>query len=95
MTEIPLIHMDPRTIRSIWYPGEDAGGYSTETQWDRSTSKIVAYSENGQCAPVPFFAVYDLAGNIKARVPAQMVTVIYADQAGSPTLSSGTGGGDA
>lgn len=87
MTEIPLIHMDPRPIRSIWYPGEDAGGYSTETQWDGSTSKIVAYGENGQCAPVPFFAVYDLAGNIKARVPAQMVTVIYADQASSATSS--------
>lgn len=81
MTDIPLIHMDPRPILSIWYPGEDAGGYSTDKRFDASTSTIVAYGENGQCAPVPFYAVYDLAGNIKARVPAQMVTVVYAEQA--------------
>lgn len=81
MTEIPLIHMDPRPIKSIWYDGEDAGGYSTDTRHDGSTSKIVAYGENGQYATVPFYAVYDLAGNIKARVPAQMVTVVYAEEA--------------
>ena len=80
MNDIPLIFMDPRPILSIWYPGEDAGGYSTDPKWDTSTAKIVAYQENGQCAPVPFFAVYDHDGNIKARVPAQMVTVIYADE---------------
>lgn len=79
MTDIPLIQMDQRPIKSIWYYGEDAGGYSIDPRWDQSTSKIVAYGENGQCAPVPFYAVYDLDGNIKARVPAQMVTVVYAD----------------
>ncbi|MBN9028911.1 MAG: hypothetical protein BGO05_10155 [Rhizobiales bacterium 63-7] len=79
MNDIPLIHMDERPITSIWYPGEDAGGYSTDARFDKSTSKIVAYAENGQCAPVPFYAVYDHDGNIKARVPAQMVTVIYAE----------------
>lgn len=79
MTDIPLIHMDERPVKSIWYPGEDAGGYSVDARFDGSTSKIVAYGENGQCATVPFFAVYDNAGNIKARVPAQMVTVVYAE----------------
>jgi hypothetical protein len=79
MTDIPIIHMDERPIQSIWYPGEDAGGYSTDPRFDGSTSKIVAYAENGQCAPVPFYAVYDLAGKIKARVPAQLVTVVYAE----------------
>lgn len=79
MNDVPLIHMDPRPIKSIWFDGENAGGYSIDPQLDGSTSKIVAYGENGQCAPVPFYAVYDHAGNIKARVPAQIVTVIYAE----------------
>lgn len=82
MNDIPLIEMDQRPIQSIWYPGEGDGGYSVDPRFDGSTSKIVAYGENGQCAPVPFFAVYDLSGDIKARVPAQMVTVVYADPAG-------------
>ena len=77
MSDIPIIHMDDRPIRSIWYPGEDGGGYSTDPNFDGCTSKIVAYGENGQCAAVPFYAVYDLSGAIKARVPAQLVTVIY------------------
>lgn len=79
MTDIPMIHLDPRPIKSIWYDGEGNFGYSVDHRHDGSTSKIVAYGENGQCAPVPFYAVYDHAGNIKARVPAQMVTVIYAE----------------
>jgi len=83
MNDIPLIHMDPRPIKAIWYDGEDAGGYSTDKRMDGSTSKIVAYGENGQMAPVPFYAVYDHDGNIKARVPAQIVTVIYAEAADS------------
>ena len=82
---IPLIFDDPRPIESIWYPGEDAGGYSTRQQWDKTTGKIVAYRENGQCDHVPFLAVYDLAGNIKARVPAQFVTIIYAEPPATPT----------
>lgn len=77
MSDITLIHMDPRPIKSIWYDGENAGGYSTDARFDGSTAKIVAYGENGQMAAVPFYAVYDLEGNIKARVPAQMVTVVY------------------
>lgn len=89
MNDVPVIHMDPRPIQSIWYPGEDAGGYSTDERFDKSTSKIVAYGENGQCAPVPFFAVYDHEGNIKARVPAQMVTVVYAAAQGSTTSTKG------
>lgn len=75
--DIPVIHQDERPIKSIWFPGEDGGGYSIDPRFDGSTSKIVAYGENGQCAPVPFYAVYDLSGQIKARVPAQMVTVVY------------------
>ena len=88
MTNVPLIFMDPRPILSIWYEGDNAVGYSVDPRWDQTTSKIIAYQENGQCAPVPFFAVYDLAGNIKVRVPAQMVTVVY------DTPSSLTGGED-
>lgn len=79
MTDIPVIHMDPRPIKAIWFEGENAGGYSIDPRFDGSTSKIVAYGENGQMAPVPFYAVYDHAGQIKARVPAQMVTVVYVE----------------
>ena len=77
MTEPCKIFDDPRPIRAIWYDGEDAGGYSIDNQWDRTTSKIVAYRENGSMGHVPFYAVYDLEGNIKARVPAHIVTVVY------------------
>lgn len=78
MNDIPLIHMDQRPIKAIWYDGEDAGGFCVGVA-GFNVSKIVAYSENGQCAPVPFFAVYDEDGNIKARVPAHMVTVVYGE----------------
>lgn len=77
MNEPRLIYDDKRPIRSIWYDGVDTGGYSIDQRHDKTTSKIVAYADNGQMAPVPFYAVYDLEGNIKARVPAHMVTVIY------------------
>lgn len=76
MTEPCLIYDDPRPIQAIWFEGEGAGGYSTKASSYRC-SKIVAYPENGQMAPVPFFAVYDLEGNLEARVPAHMVMVIY------------------
>lgn len=77
MSEIPKIFDDPRQILSIWYDGEDMGGYSTDPRHDKTTSMIVAYRENGQLDHVPFYAVYDLAGVIKARVPAHFVTVVY------------------
>lgn len=86
--DVPLIFDDPRTILSIWYPGEDAGGYSIIPKHDGSTSKIVAYGENGHMAAVAFYAVYDHAGNIKARVPAGLVTVIYQPE---PVTASPTG----
>lgn len=77
MTDIPLIYDDPRTIASIWYDGEGAGGYSIDPRHDKSTGKIIAYREHGQSDFTPYFAVYDHQGSIKARVPAYMVTVIY------------------
>ena len=76
---IPQIYDDPRPILSIWYAGENAGGYSVSPNWDKSTSKIVAYREHGVSDFTPYYAVYDHSGNIKARVPAHMVTVIYAE----------------
>ena len=78
MSDIPRIFDDPRPIMSIWYDGENAGGYSTDPRHDKTTSKIEAYRENGQLDHVPFFAVFDLEGQIKARVPAHFVTVVYA-----------------
>jgi hypothetical protein len=79
MSDVTTILTDQRPIKSIWYAGEDAGGYSIDPRLDRSTSKIVSYGENGQYALVPFYAAYDHAGQIKARVPAQMVTVVYVE----------------
>ncbi len=84
MGEVALIYDDPRSIRSIFYPGENAGGYSVDKRWDTSTSKIVAYREHGATDFVPFFAVYDHDGAIKARVPAYLVTVIYDEPGALP-----------
>lgn len=77
MSDVAKIFDDPRTINSIWFEGENAGGYSIQKNLDGSTGKIVAYREHGQMDFVPYFAVFDHNGQIKARVPAQMVTVIY------------------
>ena len=76
-SDVPLIYDDPREIESIWYPGEDAGGYSTIAKFDGSTKAIRAYREHGELAFVPYYAVYDADGAIKARVPAGHVTVVY------------------
>lgn len=77
--EVPTIPEDTRKIDSIWYPTEEAWGYSVTASAASSLrcEKIVAYAENGQMAPVPFFAVYR-DGQIYARVPAHMVEVRYA-----------------
>lgn len=80
MSDPCLIYDDKRRIQSIWFESENAGGYSIDPRYDQTTSKIIAYADNGQMAPVPFYAVYDLEGNIKARVPAHMVTVVYETQ---------------
>lgn len=80
---VQLTFDDPRPILSIWYPGEDAVGYSTDPRHDTSTGKIVAYREHGVSDFTPYFAVYDHGGNIKARVPAYLVTVIYANEEAS------------
>lgn len=76
MSDIQPIHMDPRPIDAIWHPGEGAGGWTTSPGYRFSCDKIVAYAENGQMSPVPFYAVYR-GDEIVARVPAQMVEVHY------------------
>lgn len=73
---VPLIYDDPRPIESIWFPGEDAGGYCTVTK-GYGVTKIVAYREHGVSDFVPYYAVYGEDGQIRARVPAHMVTVVY------------------
>lgn len=75
--EVPAILDDKRTIRAIWFEGENAGGHSTDEHWN--ASKIVAYGEPGEYCMKPWFAVYDHAGNLSHRVPAQMVVVVYAE----------------
>lgn len=76
---IPTILDDPRKIDSIAYPDEDTGGFWVNASKLSSSrcDEIRAYAENGQGAPVPFFAVYR-DGQIYARVPAHMVEVRYA-----------------
>lgn len=78
MEDVNVIHLDDREILSIWYPGEDAGGWSTsnEVALQFRADRIVAYGENGQMAPVPFYAVFQ-GGEIVSRVPANLVEVHY------------------
>lgn len=59
-----LIYDDPRPIRAIWYPDENAGGYSTDKGW--GAERIVAYKEHGQGDWVPYYAVYNAEGEITA-----------------------------
>lgn len=77
--EVPLIYDDCREIKAIWFPGEDAGGYSVGSK-NYSATKIVAYKEHGQMDFVPFFAVYD-GDHLECRIPAHMVMVVYASPA--------------
>ncbi|WPE19859.1 hypothetical protein [Shinella zoogloeoides] len=79
MNDIPSICEDTREIDSIWFPGEDAGGFwvSANAASPHKCDRIRAYSENGQCAPIPFFAVIK-GDQIVARIPAHMVEVRYA-----------------
>jgi hypothetical protein len=76
---IKTILDDTRKIESISYPDEDASGFWINASKLSSSrcDEIRAYAENGQCAPVPFFAVYR-DGQIYARIPAHMVEVRYA-----------------
>lgn len=73
--EPTTILTDDREIDGIWYPGEDTAGYCVSSASHRC-EKIVAYSENGHMAPIPFFAVYR-DGEIFARIPANLVEVQY------------------
>lgn len=72
--EVP-IPLDHRLIKAIWFPGEDAGGWQVGVL---DCTRIAAYQENGQLAPVPCFAVYK-GDHLHARVPAHMVYVVYQD----------------
>lgn len=77
---IPTILDDARKIDSIWFPDNEDGphGYwiGASEKSSKKCDEIRAYAENGQCAPVPFFAVYR-GGQIIARIPAHMVEVRY------------------
>ncbi len=79
--DIPTILDDTRKIDSIWFPDDEDGASGYWIRAKRNSSKfcneIRSYAENGQCAPIPFFAVYR-DGQIYARVPAHMVEVRYA-----------------
>lgn len=75
MSDISLIYDDPREIAAIWFPGENAGGYQVGDRAYKCT-KIVAYKEHGVSDFTPYYAVYE-GKEIKARVPAYMVTVVY------------------
>lgn len=75
---IPTILDDARKIDSIWFEdGQTGHAVSIHETSSFKCDEIRAYAENGQCAPVPFFAVYR-GGQIIARIPAHMVEVRYA-----------------
>lgn len=75
-----MICDDTREIDAIWLEeGCDGPNGWCTTASEKSSYKcdrIRAYAENGQCAPVPFFAVIK-GDQIVARVPAHMVEVRY------------------
>ena len=80
--EVPTILDDTRKIESIWLEEgcDGPNGYwigASQTSGYRC-DEIRVYAENGQCAPVPFFAVYR-DGQIYARVPAHLVEVRYSE----------------
>lgn len=82
MNDVPTILDDTRKIDAIWFFPEGGDGLNGFCSSNKPGSayfcdEIRAYAENGQCAPVPFFAVYR-DGKIIARVPAHMVEVRYA-----------------
>ena len=79
-TDVPTILDDTRKITGLMPRNDEyRGGYSVGAPLHLSCwcDEIRAYAENGQCAPVPFFAVYR-DGQIIARIPAHMVEVHYA-----------------
>jgi hypothetical protein len=71
-----LIYDDLRQIRSIYYHGPDAGGYTVNFA---GVTRIIAYREHGLSDFTPFFAVYQ-GDHLQARVPAHAVTVTYAKE---------------
>lgn len=76
--QIPTILEDTRKIDSIWFEdGQTGHSVSINEKSSYKCDDIRAYAENGQCAAVPFFAVYR-GTQIIARVPAHMVEVRYA-----------------
>jgi hypothetical protein len=64
---------DKRPIKSVTY--DDAEG-SCWIVGSGGCTKIVPYDECGAMAPFPMLAVF-VGDEIKARVPAEKVTVIY------------------
>jgi len=74
---VELIEHDKSEIESIWYPGENAGGYTTQRGFGPMTcDQIVAYGENGHMSAIPFYAVIR-DEQIIARVPAWLIEVRY------------------
>jgi len=69
MTITPTIMEDDRPIRGIWF--EDGGEYNTKGGFT-----IRPYQENGEMAPVVWFAVYK-GDFLHTRVPGRMVGVTY------------------
>jgi hypothetical protein len=65
---------DKRPISTIAFgPTANDAGYSVGVS---GVSQIIAYAENGEMAPVAWFAVM-IGNDIIARVPARMVMVVY------------------
>lgn len=65
---------DKRLISTIaWGPTDMDAGYSVGVN---GVTHIVPYHENGEYAPVVWFAVH-MGAEIIARVPARMVMIVY------------------
>lgn len=62
---------EDREISEVHYPR--SGGFVVG---EEDITKIEAYEENGQMAPVPWIAVYR-KGELYRRIPAQRLTICY------------------
>ena len=75
MDAIKNMYDDSRKIKSLIYP--DSDGVTSVDESGNGIEKIVPYYENGEMAPVVWFAIY-LNGKVAERINGKYVgSVIY------------------
>lgn len=74
---ISMLH-DDRPIASVWFHGPEESGYAMDGPYSsgNTITAIKAYPEPGQCANVPWIAVFK-NNYLVSRFPAEQVTIVY------------------